>query len=176
MQYRVVPESLADIGVLVPHFLLMRDPRVIPVADRMWEKAGGNRDKMIDIVFEFITANVYYITDEEAFHQTEYMQLPGQVLFETGYGDCGNSAQLMESLIFYKHIPSRMVFGYALGNSHRWVEAQTLDGVWRVYDTTTGQSFPTLERESHGYDALFFVTPFSFGLAKLPILPPLFLP
>lgn len=170
-----MPEQLQDMGVLVPHFLMMRDPRVMPVADRMWEKAGGKRDKMLDIVFEFITTNIYYITDREAFGSEEFMGTPFEIA-TLGYGDCGNSAQLMESLLFYKQIPSRMVFGYALGNSHRWVEAQTSDGVWRAYDTTTGQSFPTSERESRGYDALFFVTPYSFALAKVPILPPLFLP
>ena len=50
-----MPTQLQDMGVLVPHFLMMRDGRIIPVADRMWEKAGGNRDNMIDIVFGFIT-------------------------------------------------------------------------------------------------------------------------
>jgi transglutaminase-like putative cysteine protease len=169
-----MPEQLQDMGVLVPHFLMMRDGRIIPVADRMWEKAGGNRDKMIDIVFEFITTNIYYITDREAFGSEEFMGSPFQIA-TLGYGDCGNSAQLMESLLFYKGVPSRMVFGYALGNSHRWVEA-FYKGQWMAFDTTTGETFPTSEREKRGYDNLFNVTPFSFSLAKLPMVPPLFLP
>lgn len=169
-------ENQTDIGVLVPHFLMMRDPRVIPIADKLWEKSGNNKDKFIVDTFEFITTNVFYITDEEAFGQSEFMQLPGQLLLETGAGDCGNSAQAMVSLLFFKGVPSRMTFGYALGQSHRWVEAQGSDGVWRVYDTTNGHVFPTVDRTKYGYEALFWVTPYSFALAKIPILPPLFLP
>jgi len=168
-----VPESLADIGVLVPHFLLMRDPRVIPVADKMWEKAGGDRDGMIEIAFEFVTTNIYYITDEELFHRSEGIMMPFEV-FTTGAGDCGNSAIALEALLFYKGVPSRMVFGYALGQSHRWVEA-FYKGQWMVFDTTNGDVFPTAEREKRGYDALFFVTPYSFALAKMQFVPPLFL-
>jgi len=169
-------ENKADIGVLVPHFLMMRDSRVIPIADKLWEKSGKNKDMFIDNTFDFITTNVYYITDKEAFGQEEFMQMPGQLLLETGAGDCGNSAQAMVSLLFFKGVPSRMTFGYALGQSHRWVEAQKSDGVWRVYDTTNGHVFTAAEREKFGYDALFWVTPYSFALAKIPILPPLFLP
>ena len=169
-----MPENLADIGVLVPHFLLMRDPRVMPVADRMWEKAGGDRDGMIEIVFDFITTNIYYIADREMFGQEEFMETPYGVLL-LGAADCGNTAQLMESLLFYKGVPSRMVFGYALGSSHRWVEV-FYKGQWVAFDTTTGDMFPTSEREKRGYDNLFNVTPYSFALAKLPMLLPLFLP
>jgi transglutaminase-like putative cysteine protease len=173
-RYVTVPENLADIGVAVPHFLLMRDPRVVPVADRMWEKAGGDQDKMIDIVFDFITTHIYYITDEEAWNSAEHMTMPAEAL-QLGYGDCGNSAQLMESLLYFKGVPSRMVFGYAMGQSHRWVEA-FYKGKWMVFDTTNGDVFPTAEREKKGYDALFFVTPYSFALAKMQFVPPLFLP
>ena len=169
------PESLANIGVLVPHFLMMRDARILPVADRMWEKSGGDTDRYIETVFQFFIENIFYITDREAFNSEEFMVMPGTLLFETGAGDCGNSAQAMESLLFLKRVPSRMVFGYALGNSHRWVEA-FYKGQWMAFDTTTGETFPTSEREKHGYDALFNVTPYSFALAKLPMVPPLFLP
>jgi len=168
-----MPTQLQDMGVLVPHFLMMRDPMILPVADRMWAKNGTN-DGYIETVFSFITANVYYITDREAFGQEEFMNMPHSVL-ELGAGDCGNSAQLMVSLLFAKRVPSRMVFGYALGNSHRWVEA-FYKGQWVAFDTTTGETFPTSEREKHGYDALFNVTPYSFALAKLPMVPPFFLP
>lgn len=171
------PENLQDLGVLVPHFLLMRDARIIPLADKMWEKSGHSNDKMIEIAFDFITTNIYYITDKEAFHQEEFIQTPGEMISESGgFGDCGNSSLLMVSLLYYKGVPSRMVFGYAGDSSHRWVEALTSDGVWRVYDTTNGHSFPTSEREQHGYDSLFQATPFSFALSKFPLLPPLFLP
>jgi hypothetical protein len=68
-----------------------------------------------------------------------------------------------------------MVFGYAGTSSHRWVEA-FYKGTWTVFDTTNGNTFPTSERAQHKYDALFNVTPFSFGLAKFSFLPPLFLP
>jgi len=170
-----VPEKLADIGVLVPHFLLMRDPRIVPVADKMWEKAGGDRDKMIEIAFNFITANIYYITDRELFGREEGINSAGTTILEEGMGDCGNSALALESLLFYKGVPSRMVFGYAMGQSHRWVEA-FYKGAWMVFDTTSGNMFPTAERERHGYDNLFNVTPFSFGLARLQWIPPLFLP
>jgi len=170
------PENLQDLGVLVPHFLLMRDARIVPLADKMWEKSGRNNDKMIEIAFDFITTNIYYITDREAFQQEEFIQTPGEMISESGgFGDCGNSSLLMVSLLYYKGVPCRMVFGYAGTSSHRWVEA-FYKGTWTVFDTTNGNTFPTSERAQHKYDALFFVTPYSFSLAKLPFVPPLFLP
>lgn len=169
-----MPENLADMGVIVPHFLLMRDPRIVPVADKMWEKAGGDQDRMIETVFDFITTHIYYITDREAFDSEEFMGTPYEIA-ALGYGDCGNSSQLMESLLYFKGVPSRMVFGYAMGQSHRWVEARYKEK-WMVFDTTNGDVFPTAEREKKGYDALFFVTPYSFALAKMQFVPPLFLP
>ena len=168
------PQNLQDLGVLVPHFLLMRDGRIIPLADKMWEKGGKSNDGMIEVAFDFITTNIYYITDREMFGQEEFMETPYGVLL-LGAADCGNTAQLMASLLYYKGVPCRMVFGYAGTSSHRWVEA-FYKGTWTVFDTTNGNSFPTAQRAQHKYDALFFVTPFSFSLAKLPFVPPLFLP
>ena len=168
------PKSLADVGVLVPHFLLMRDGRILPFANKMWEKSEKDQDRYIENTFEFITTNIYYITDREAYGSEEFMGTPHEILVQ-GAGDCGNSAQLMVAVLFLKGVPSRMVFGYALGESHRWVEAQ-YKGQWTVFDTTNGDVFPTSKREERGYDALFFVTPHSFALAKMQFLPPLFLP
>ena len=168
------PQNLQDLGVLVPHFLLMRDARIVPLADKMWEKSGNKNDGMIETAFGFVTTNIFYITDKEAWGTEEHMTMPYEAV-ELGYGDCGNSAQLLTALLYYKGVPCRMVFGYAGTSSHRWVEA-FYKGQWTVFDTTNGNTFPTSERAQHKYDALFFVTPYSFSLAKLPFVPPLFLP
>lgn len=153
----------------------MRDSRIIPLADKMWEKSGHSNDKMIEIAFDFITENIYYISDRELFGREEGINTPGATILDEGMGDCGNSAMALESLLYFKGVPSRMVFGYAGDSSHRWVEA-FYKGRWTLFDTTNGNSFPTADRAEHHYDALFFVTPFSFSLAKFPFIPPLFLP
>jgi transglutaminase-like putative cysteine protease len=167
-------ENQVDIGVIVPHFMIMRDPRIVPFIDRMWAKSGNDETKFIESFFNFVTENIFYCTDKDCFGQEEYVQMPFETL-ESGYGDCECSSMLFISGLFLKSIPSRVTFGYAVGQSHRWAEV-FYKGKWMVFDTTNGDIFPVEKKAEKGYDALFYVTPFSFALAKLPILPPLFLP
>lgn len=158
-------ENKVDIGVIVPHFLIMRDPRIIPFLDKMWAKSGS-KDAFIKNYFDFITENIYYCSDKDCFGQEEYVQMPFETL-ENGYGDCECSAILMVSGLYFKGIPSRVTFGYALGESHRWTEA-LYKGKWMVFDTTNGDIFPIEDRQTKGYDPLFYVTPYSFTLVKIP--------
>ena len=295
-------------GALVPHFLLMRDPRIWDVMSRIWEETG-NRDDYLFKCFEYVTRSVTYCTDTDCFSLPEYVQMPYEVL-RSGMGDClpydtlllrddyslvricdihvgdkivgltpstkvirkiekgpikmlnlklnngttlrcsedhilfcinevgeketlragevrlgtellsikrnagprkirviaieegeieiaydietedsgiylpendivvhncDDAAILLTPMLYYKGIPSRFVMGYALGNSHRWVEA-FWKGHWYVFDATTGDYFPLEEKPERGYESMFEVTPHSIRMTQFPFILPIFLP
>jgi len=75
-------------GQFVPHFLLLRDSRILPLADELWKKSGKDPDRFVEEVFEYITRNVGYAFDEDIEGGlTEYVQMPHEVL-NRGWGDC----------------------------------------------------------------------------------------
>lgn len=163
----------SDLGVLVPHWLLMRDARILPLARELWRAAGGDRDRYVIEVHEWVTTNVHYCTDAHCFNQGEYVSMPYETATQ-GYEDCDGSALLMVSLLWARGVPAHMALGYARGSSHRWVEALWRGELW-VFDTTNGDKFQARERRAKGYDAYFEASPWTVRLSKLP-LPPLPVP
>ena len=160
-------------GQFVPHFLLLRDSRVLPIAEDLWKKSGGDQDKYTELVFDHITRNIGYAFDEDIEGGlTEYVQMPFEAL-QRGWGDCDCSTEAMISLLSANGVPCHMTFGYAGVGSHRWPEVM-YKGVWHVFDTTTGGVFPIDERIDRGYIDMFYVTPHSFRPSCFPI--PLYLP
>ena len=160
-------------GQFVPHFLLLRDSRILPLADELWNKAGKDQDRFVEIVFDYITRNIGYAFDEDIDGGlTEYVQMPHEAL-ERGWGDCDCSTVAMVSLLIAKGIPCHVTFGYAGVGSHRWPEVKYKNN-WYVFDTTNGEVFPTEQRLDRGYMDLFYVTPHSFRPSWFPI--PLYLP
>ena len=158
-------------GVLVPHWLLMRDPRVEPFAAKRWVEARGDPDRFIEVSFEWITKNVSFCTDQNCFGQDEFVQMPAETL-TSGYGDCDCSALSLVSVLWLRGVPSHMVFGYVGNSSHRWVEA-FYKHEWWVFDTTTGGRFPASQALKRGYEKLFEVTPFSVRPSFMPVPLPL---
>lgn len=160
------------VGQVVPHFLLMRDSRILPYAEKIWQKSGGDIDKFILGVFDFVTKNVGYEYDSDKTGLTEYVGMPYETLMD-GWGDCDCSAVLMVSMLTPKGIPCHMALGYAGSSSHRWVEAK-YKGDWYIFDTTNGDAFPFDRRYEKGYMPFFYVTPHSFRAWFMSV--PLYLP
>jgi len=159
-------------GQFTPHFLVMRDSRIIPYADAIWKQSGEDPDTYVEKVFEFVTKNVGYAYDADMYGLEEYVAMPYEALIN-GWGDCDCSSILMVSMLTAMGIPSHMSLGYAGSGSHRWPEVK-YKGDWWVFDTSNGDVFPTDKRLDKGYSALFYVTPHSFRPTAFPI--PLFLP
>lgn len=159
-------------GQFVPHFFLMRDSRVIPLADKIWERSGKRKDRYTESVFEYITKHVGYGFDEDVHGLNEYVEMPGESL-DIGWADCEGTAMLMVALLTLKGVPCHVSFGYAAGGSHRWPEALYKDEWW-VFDTTNGDRFKTSHSLNKNYIPLFYVTPHSFRPVVSPI--PFFLP
>lgn len=159
-------------GQFVPHFLVMRDSRILPLTDKLWLKSGQDPDKYTEEVFEYVTKNVDYAFDEDVNGLVEYVQMPYETL-QLGRGDCDCSAALMVSMLIAKGIPSHMTFGYAGGGSHRWPEVK-YKGDWYVFDTTNGEVFLESESGKKSYVSLFYVTPHSFRPTFSPF--PIYIP
>ena len=159
-------------GQIVPHFFLMRDSRIIPLADSLWQKAGKRPDRYTEAVFEYVTKHVGYGSDEDVHGLNEYVEMPGESL-DLGWADCEGTAMLMVALLTIKGVPCHVSFGYAGSGSHRWPEVKYKDG-WYIFDTTNGDIFPKESSFNKGYVAMFYVTPHSFRPSVFPV--PLFLP
>jgi len=159
-------------GQIVPHFLLMRDSRMLPLSDQLWYESDQDPDKYIRKVYDYITSHVGYGFDEDLVGLNEYVQMPYETLTK-GWGDCEDSTMLMVSMLTPKGVPCRMVLGYAAGGSHRWPEVK-YEGEWYIFDTTNGDVFPLRDSEKKHYVPMFYVTPHSFRPAMSPF--PLYLP
>lgn len=160
-------------GILVPHHLLVRDLRIVPIANEL-RAASNSREEFINLAHQFVTQRVKWVSDPSNQGQDEFVQTPFETL-ERGVGDCEDSALAMLSILWFGGVPeSREVMGYA-GLSHRWVEVMTSPGRWEVFDTTNGKQFPIEQRSAMGYEPVWEVTPFSFKPAG-DLFPPVPLP
>jgi|TARA_Y100000034_G_scaffold107857_1_gene137786 transglutaminase-like putative cysteine protease len=162
-------------GAVVPHFLLMRDPRIWNgVMANISRESGGDIDTYVFNVFKFVTKSTEYCTDTDCFQMAEYVQMPQEVV-DNGKGDCDDAAILLTPMLYYKGVPAKFIMGYAGTSSHRWTEA-LWKGQWHVFDATTGDYFPVDEKEKRGYESLFEITPHSARGTFFPLMVPLFLP
>jgi len=93
-------------GVLVPHWVIMRDSRVIPIARKIEEMSKSTGD-FITRIFDYITSNVQYCFDSDCSGMAEYVQMPFETLMN-GTGDCEDGSILMVSMLFPFGVPSYM--------------------------------------------------------------------
>lgn len=162
-------------GQLVPHWLMMRDGRLMPLVRKIWSESSGPED-YLERVYKLITTRVKYVPDKKEFGMEEYVQMPYMTLVR-GAGDCEDSAMTMVSMAAAMGIPARMGLGYlSNGGSHRWAEAM-YDGEWHVFETTNGKigHFPTSKYKEMGYHPVFYVAP-NFFIPANALLPPVVFP
>lgn len=165
--------NLLPEGVLVPHWALMRDSRVIPLSNELWVRSGSAKE-YVDRVFS-VVRGLEYMSDYDAYGMPEYVAMPYEAL-ERGKIDCEEGSMIVVTLCWIKGVPSFMVIGYANDglSSHRW-PVVLYNGEFTVFDTVTGEIFPYSDCSEHGYIPAFEVGPF-FGRPAIPGAPFLPLP
>ncbi len=155
-------------GIVVPHHILMKDPRVLPLVQDL-RKISTNREEYIQNAFNLVRSRVQYVEDKNNQGMYEYVQMPMETL-NLGKGDCEDMSILLMSLLWGGGVfESREALGYVT-ESHRWVEVLTPQG-WMVLDATNGDAFPVSMRREKGYKPMWFITPLTVQSEFIPSPP-----
>jgi len=131
-------------------FITPDDPAVQAVAAAIAAKAGTDSSARLSGAYNYVTANIKYVTDKTQWGYLEVWQMPDETL-KRGLGDCEDSSFLLCSLLLALGINARVVFGEHKGKGHAWVEAW-FDSTGGILETTSGQPF-TGFADSTGYSA-----------------------
>lgn len=139
-------------------FITPNDPSVQGVAGSIITKIGPEaspQDRLKE-AYNYVTANIKYVTDKTHWGYTEVWQMPDETL-KRGLGDCEDSSFLLCSLLLALGVNARVVFGTWQEKGHAWVEAQ-IDGTGGILETTSGQPFTGFaDPTAYGVEGTFSV-------------------
>jgi len=120
-------------------FITPNDPAVQAVAAGIVNKVGDDPSSRLSAAFNYVTANIKYVTDKLHYGYTEVWAMPDETL-KRGLGDCEDTSFLLCSILHALGINARVVFGVHEGKGHAWVEAW-FDSTGGILETTSGQPF-----------------------------------
>lgn len=120
-------------------FINPEDPSVQAVAASIVNKAGADGMARLREAYNYVTANIKYVTDKQQWGYPEVWAMPDETL-KRGLGDCEDTSFLLCSLLLALGINARVVFGEYKGQGHAWVETW-FDGTGGILETTSGQPF-----------------------------------
>ena len=83
----------------------------------------------IAVVYEYVSQNISYDTQQAATVQSGYVPDVDQVLARKK-GICFDFASLMASMLRSQDIPTRLVIGYAGSAYHAWIDVYTSETGW----------------------------------------------
>lgn len=128
-------------GLNPADFITPEDPAITALAQEIRAKLGEQDSSTARLreAYNYVTANVKYVTDMRVFGYEEVWQKPSSTL-QRGIGDCEDLSFLVCSLLQALGVQARVVFGKYNGGGHAWVEAGAGD-VGGILETTTGQPF-----------------------------------
>jgi hypothetical protein len=109
-------------------------------------KTTGDFDKRAMAVWQYVTEEIKYRSDEVGQRKPDFWQFPAET-FALGRGDCEDCAFLLASLLLASGISPfcvRVVFGVLIdyeGNSggHTWPIYKDEKGIWRILESTLDQ-------------------------------------
>ncbi len=120
-------------------FITPKDPAVQAVAASIISKAGTDSSARLSGAYNYVTANIKYVTDKTQWGYLEVWSMPDETL-KRGLGDCEDTSFLLCSLLLALGINAHVVFGEHKGKGHAWVEAW-FDSTGGILETTSGQPF-----------------------------------
>jgi len=131
-------------------FITPDDPAVQAVAALIISKVGTDSSARLSGAYNYVTANIKYVTDKQQYGYPEVWAMPDETL-KRGLGDCEDSSFLLCSILLALGINARVVFGEHKGQGHAWVEAW-FDSTGGILETTSAQPF-TGFADPTGYSA-----------------------
>ena len=165
-------------GQIIPHWLLMRDARILPLARFLFYRVAKTPEEYLGMIYDIVANKIKYIPDKKEFGMEEYVQMPFETIIN-GAGDCEDKSIAFVSLANAIGIPAREGLGYVYQGgkriSHRWGEA-LYNGEWHLFETTNSKvgHFPIDHYREMGYEPMFYIAPNYLLSNNLLILPQIY--
>lgn len=101
-------------------YIDLRNPKVLQIADRLWEEAKGDYLQYARLCYEHVGRNYRYLNPNTGIHAIS------QIMADGG-GDCGNLSSIFVTLLRVKGIPARHIvtqrpLGAAADKNHVWAD------------------------------------------------------
>lgn len=111
-------------------------PEINEIANKIKEKAGSDRKKIIQGILGYLASNYSY--DYDMLNKNIVRPLTAKEALDRKKGVCQHYSVLFTTIARALKVPSRITWGYLINGkkvgSHAWVEVEIDENLWRVVE------------------------------------------